>query len=141
VSEREIANEIESALRLAGSGPLIFSTILCSGPRTAAFIGLPGEQRLGEGDLVQLDCGPSLEGYHGDFSRALCVGQPDRPTTSLLETTALMYEQCLSSLRGGVRASDVAQEVLNVARQQGFGPENLYQSPNVKPGFVGHGIG
>jgi len=141
VSEREVAAEVEYKLRLAGSDPLIFSTILLSGPPTSKFIGLPGNRRLENGDLVQLDCGPSLEGYRGDYSRAICVGEPEPQVASMLEVTALMYEECLAALLPGVRSCDVAKRVLDVAKRAGFGPENLYESANVKPGFVGHGIG
>jgi Xaa-Pro aminopeptidase len=120
----------------------MFSTILCSGPRTSRFIALPEGRKLENGDLVQLDCGPCLEGYRGDFSRVIRVGESDDDVVnSMLETTALMYEKCLDSLRPGVRASDVAHSVIRVAEKEGFGQQNLYQSPNVKPGFVGHGIG
>jgi Xaa-Pro aminopeptidase len=133
--------EVEWSLRRAGSESFIFSTLLCSGSRTANFIALPGERRVQTGELVQLDCGPSLEGYHGDFSRVVSIGSPGREAEYLMETTALMYENCLENLRPGVSASAVATEVLGVAARRGFGPENLYQSPNVKPGFVGHGIG
>jgi Xaa-Pro dipeptidase len=52
-----------------------------------------------------------------------------------------MYETCLEKLRPGALASSVAKAVLNVAAQHGYGPENFYHSPNVKSGFVGHGIG
>jgi Xaa-Pro aminopeptidase len=141
VSEREIAAEVERALRLAGSGPIIFSTILCSGPRTARVIALPGERRLQNGDLVQLDCGPSLDGYRGDFSRVIYIGEPDRRDLAMCETTALMYEKCVESLRPGVRASQIARDVIEIAKEAGYGPENFYQSRIAKPDFVGHGIG
>ena len=141
VSERDIAAEVEYSLRRAGSGPFVFSTILFSGPQTAGFIGLPGTRKLAEGDLVQLDCGPSLEGYQGDFARALCVGEPDSQATAMLETNALMYEQCLAALRPGTLACEVAEKVLGFAKREGFDDTNFYQSPNVKPGLVGHGIG
>ena len=140
-TELEVAARVEFALRRAGSGPLIFSTLLSSGPRTGKFIALPTDRRLAPGELVQLDCGPSLEGYHGDLSRCLAPGDPPPGARRLLEATALMYEACLAALRPGRRASEVACEVLRAARELGYGPENLYQSPNVKPGFVGHGIG
>ena len=93
------------------------------------------------GDVVQLDCGPSSGGYHGDFSRIVCAGAPQGEALRLLNATAILYERCLSALAPGRAACDVAREVLEVAGELGYGPENLYQSPNVKAGFVGHGIG
>ena len=140
-TELDIAAEVEYALRRAGSGPFIFSTLVCAGPRTGRFIALPGSRRAANGDIVQLDCGPSLDGYHGDFSRAICAGSPPEDAARLLNATAILYERCLSALAPGRAACDVAREVLKAAGELGYGPENFYRSPNVKPGFVGHGIG
>lgn len=140
-TEQAIAAEVEYALRRAGSGPFIFSTLVAAGPRTGRFIALPKPQAVEPGDIVQLDCGPSLNGYHGDVSRVLCAGEPLPEVRRLLEATALMYEHCLESLRPGRTASEIAREVLDAAQKLGYGPESYYQSPNVKAGFVGHGIG
>jgi Xaa-Pro aminopeptidase len=140
-TEREVAAEVEYKLRLAGSDPFIFSTILFSGPQTSKFIAVPGDRKLENGDLVQLDCGPSLEGYHGDYSRVVCAGQPKPQVKSMLEATALMYEECQAALLPGILACEVAERVLRIAEGAGFGPENLYQSANLRSGFVGHGIG
>ena len=75
-TEIDIAAAVEYALRRAGSGPFIFSTLVCAGPRTGQFIALPTAREVENADIVQLDCGPSLDGYHGDFSRAICAGSP-----------------------------------------------------------------
>jgi Xaa-Pro aminopeptidase len=140
-SELEIAAEVEYALRRAGSGPFIFSTLVCSGPRTSRFIALPTSRKVDDGDIVQLDCGPSLSGYHGDFSRALFAGRAPDATLKLLDDTATIYECCLAALKPGVTACRVAGDALLLADELGYGPENLYQSPNVKASFFGHGIG
>ena len=58
-----------------------------------------------------------------------------------MNATAMLYERCLSALSPGRAACEVAREVLAAAAELGYGPENFYQSPNVKAGFVGHGIG
>jgi Xaa-Pro aminopeptidase len=141
VTEKEIAAQVEYSMSLAGSGPFIFSTLVAAGPRTARFIAAPADCVIRDGDIVQLDCGPSLEGYHGDYSRVLVAGTPSSVAERLIETTAGMYEICVAALRPGRRACDVALEVLDFARRRGYNDENFYQSPNVKPGFVGHGIG
>jgi Xaa-Pro aminopeptidase len=139
--ELEIAADVEYALRRAGSGPFIFSTILCSGPRTAPFISLPTERKLENGDLVLLDCGPSIDGYHGDFSRCIFAGEPRADSLTLAEHTSMLYEECFAHLKVGAQASDVAESVLQRAADLQYGPEHLYHSPNVRAGFVGHGIG
>lgn len=140
-SELDVAAEVEYALRRAGSGPFIFSTLVCSGPATGRFIAVPTRRRLECGDIVQLDCGPSLDGYHGDFARAVCTGPAQGAVLKLLNATAILYEHCLSALTPGRAACDVAREILEAGAKLGYGAENFYQSPNVKAGFVGHGIG
>jgi Xaa-Pro aminopeptidase len=140
-TELDIAADVEYALRRAGSGPFIFSTLVCSGPRTNKFIAIPTHRKVEAGDIIQLDCGPSLCGYHGDFSRVLLASRDFGRGMQLLEDTAVLYECCLATLKPGVAARTVADEALRVVAELGYGPENLYQSPNVKANFFGHGIG
>src|SRR5260370_33792822 len=69
------------------------------------------------------------------------IGEADRRDLAMCETTALMYEKWVESLRPGVRASQIARDVIEIAKEAGYGPENFYQSRNGKPHFVGHGSG
>jgi hypothetical protein len=102
VTELHLAAVVEYALRRAGSGPFVFSTILCSGFRPAKWIVPPTRRRLETGDLVQLGCGSSCEGYHGDFSRAVCAEEPPPETRKLL---VRIEDAVLIERAGAVRMS------------------------------------
>src|SRR5262249_25835008 len=70
-TEREVVAQIDAALMRGGAEQMAYATILGSGPRTIASCFQPGGRRLAEGDVVQLDCGPMLDGYKADFSRVV----------------------------------------------------------------------
>jgi Xaa-Pro aminopeptidase len=142
-TERDVVARIDAAMVRAGSGPFGYTTIFGSGPRTIASCFLPTERVLQPGDVVQLDCAPSLDGYKADFSRLAIVGdaRPAR-TMRLVETAVEMYERCVEMLRPGVTSNEIVNAALHVVRQNGYGREHLFASANY-PGmvFMAHGLG
>jgi Xaa-Pro aminopeptidase len=139
-TEREILVEVERALKSAGSNELAFGTQLYSGPRTALGISMPTDRRVGSGDVVQVDCGPTYHGYQGDISRCTAVGRISDKVRRILDVTAEMYWRCVETIRPGVRCSDVTNAAIEVARRRGL-EEYLYRSPNHESGYMGHGTG
>jgi len=143
-TEREVVSRIDTALMCGGAEQMAYATILGSGPRTIASCFQPGSRRIAEGDIVQLDCGPMLDGYKADFSRVVIAGD-ERPPRALrlVDTVAEMYEACAAKLRAGTPCSEVARAGLAVAEARGFSPrENLFRSANYPDMvFMGHGIG
>jgi Xaa-Pro aminopeptidase len=142
-TEREVVARIDAALMRGGAEQMAYPTILGSGPKTVASCFQPTDKRIADGDVVQLDCGPMLDGYKADYSRVVLVGgaRPG-PGLKLVETAAEMYEACLRKLRAGTKCADVAQAGLDVLERRGYTRANLFQSANY-PGmvFMGHGIG
>lgn len=86
-TEVEIAASAESAIRFAGA-EISFTTIVGSGPRTALTTFLPRGRRPATHDIVVLDCGARVSGYHGDMCRAVVIGGPDREQRRMLEAVA-----------------------------------------------------
>ncbi len=142
VSEREVAAHVDSAMLRHGTEQLGYFTILGSGPKTVASCFLPTERTIVEGDIVQLDCSPMLDGYKGDFSRITVVGNATPRAARLVETVAELFERCASLLRPGITCAEVAQAGLAVVEANGYTRDNLFASANY-PGLVlmGHGIG
>lgn len=140
VTEREIAAEVERAMKLHGSDEVSFSTQVGCGERTWRVVVYPGEAVLREGDPVQLDCGATCLGYRGDLSRVAVVGRPNPEYRRMLEAAEEMYFQCLEALGPGVLGSRIAEIGMAVAKAHRL-EEFLYRSPNHRPGFMGHGIG
>jgi len=142
-TEREVVARIDAALMTGGTEQLAYFTILGSGPKTVASCFYPTDRALQSGEIVQLDCGPMVAGYKGDFSRVVLPGAARPPAAvRLVETVAEAHELCASKLRAGTRCSEVARAGLDVVERRGFSRANLLQSANY-PGmvFMGHGIG
>ncbi len=142
-TERDVVACIDTAMMRGGSGPFGYSTIFGSGPRTVASCFLPGDRVLQAGDVVQLDCSPSLDGYKADFSRIAIVGDA-RPAAALrlVETAVEMYERCVEMLRPGVTSRQVVAAALRAVEGSGYGRDHLFASANY-PGmvFMAHGLG
>jgi Xaa-Pro aminopeptidase len=75
-SERELAIALERAMTDHGADGVAFDTIVASGPNGAIPHHAPGARRLEPGDLVTIDCGARLGGYHADMTRTVALGEP-----------------------------------------------------------------
>jgi Xaa-Pro aminopeptidase len=139
-TEREVLVAMESALKLNGSDEVSFTTQVGAGPKTFAINPYAADLRLKRGDMVLMDCGATYWGYRGDMSRTTVLGEGSSEVLQLLEGTAEMYDRCLEAVRPGATSSDIAKAGMAAAERLGL-KEYLYSSPNVKPGFMGHGIG
>jgi Xaa-Pro aminopeptidase len=75
-TEREIAIALERAMTDHGADGPAFESIVASGPSGAIPHHVPGQRRLQPGDLVTIDCGARLHGYHADMTRTMALGEP-----------------------------------------------------------------
>jgi len=74
-SEAEIAWAVEQALHAAGAEAPAFPTIVAAGPHGALPHAVPGDRVVADGDLVVIDMGARLDGYHSDITRTFGVGR------------------------------------------------------------------
>ena len=122
MTERELAVEIEAALKRAGSGRLAFPLVLGAGiDATASVVPFPGDRVLAPGDLVLLDVGATYGGYCADLSRTGCVGlEPAPAQRALLEATLALYEAMEAALRPGLPADELHALAVAEARARGY---------------------
>jgi Xaa-Pro aminopeptidase len=99
--EIEMAAAAEHAIRSAGA-ELSFTTVAGAGPRTALGTFLPGDRPMRSGDVVVLDCGARVHGYHGDMCRTVAVGEPPAGLEHALEAVAAAVEAGIAAARPGV---------------------------------------
>jgi methionyl aminopeptidase len=137
VSLLELDALAERTIRAAGAVPSFkgyhgFPASLCLSPNDRIVHGIPNDYRLREGDILSVDCGAIVEGYHGDAAVTIPVGQVDEAAIRLIETTERALWAGIDQCRPGNRLSDIGNAVEQVAAVDGYGVVREY---------VGHGIG
>ncbi len=113
-----------------------FPATLCTSPNDQIVHGIPSaEVVLEEGDVISIDCGAIVDGFHGDSATTLIVGG-DAATTpqvrELVASTRNAMWRGLEQARPGNRLGDIGAAVQQVADERGYGVVREY---------VGHGIG
>jgi len=109
-----------------------FPATVCTSPNDMIVHGIPGDYVLKEGDIISIDCGAIVEGYHGDAAYTAPVGEVSRAARRLLEVTEASLWKGIEQLRDGNRLHEVGRAVQDVAEAAGF---------SVVRNYVGHGIG
>jgi methionyl aminopeptidase len=129
IGEREIRarGAIPSFLGYRG-----FPATLCISLNHEIVHGIPGEHVVNDGDLVKLDCGAIVDGFHGDSAMTICVGDVQPEARKLSEVTKQALLAGIEQARVGNRVGDIANAVQTICQAEGFGVVREY---------VGHGIG
>ena len=109
-----------------------FPAVACISPNEVIVHGIPGDRRLHDGDIVSIDCGAIIEGWHADAAITVAVGEIDDESRRLLEVTAGSLEAAIGAARTGNRLTDIGAACEEVVRKSGF---------SVVREYVGHGIG
>ncbi|MFE2011866.1 type I methionyl aminopeptidase [Streptomyces sp. NPDC059491] len=112
--------------------PVPFPAVVCLSVNDAIVHGIPGSDRLADGDLVSVDCGATLDGWVGDAAVSFTVGRARPEDTRLIATAERALEAGIAAAVVGNRIGDIAHAVGRVCREAGYG---------IPDGFGGHGIG
>lgn len=128
----------ESCIRGEGAIPSFlgyhgFPGSICASVGPEVVHGIPRDDRvLVEGDLLSIDCGAVLAGWHGDAAVTVPVGECAPELLVLSAVTQRAMWAGLAAVRDGGRLSDVGAAVQGVVRPSGYG---------IVDGYTGHGIG
>lgn len=110
-----------------------FPKSICTSVNEVVCHGIPNaKQILKEGDIINIDVTPLLDGYHGDTSRTLFVGEPSPLARRLVEVTEESMWRGIRAVKPGARIGDIGAAIQEYAEAQGF---------SVVRDFVGHGVG
>ncbi len=109
-----------------------FPAVICASPNDMIVHGIPGNYRLEEGDILSIDCGAIVEGYHGDAAFTMGVGSIDPAAEKLIGVTEQSLWAGIEQMRSGHRLHDIGLAVQTVAEGAGF---------SVVREYVGHAIG
>jgi Xaa-Pro aminopeptidase len=132
-TEAEVALELEWQMRRQGAEGPSFETIVASGPNGAMPHHRAGDRRIGEGDLVVIDFGALVDGYHSDMTRTFVVGDPSETQRRMLQAVATAQAAGVAAVRSGVAARDVDEACRSVLRDAGWEDAFLHGT--------GHGVG
>jgi Xaa-Pro aminopeptidase len=133
VTERQLARWLERRFVDLGADGVAFPSIVASGPNAAVPHHAPTDRPLAEGDLLTVDCGALVDGYHADCTRTVAVGHL---ADDLAEVYALV-ERAQAAGRdaavAGNRSGDVDQAAREIIEQAGHGDRFVHGT--------GHGVG
>jgi methionyl aminopeptidase len=109
-----------------------FPAVICTSPNDMIVHGIPGDYVLQEGDIISVDAGAIVEGYHGDAAYTAPVGEVSAVAKRLIEVTERSLWAGIDQLVAGGRLNEVGRAVQKVAEAAGF---------SVVRAYVGHAIG
>ncbi|MGH9171370.1 MAG: type I methionyl aminopeptidase [Acidimicrobiales bacterium] len=109
-----------------------FPAVVCTSPNDMIVHGIPGSYVLQEGDIISIDCGAIIEGYHGDAAYTAPVGKVSAEARCLMEVTEASLWKGIEQLVENNRLHEVGRAVQAVAEAAGF---------TVVTNYVGHAIG
>jgi methionyl aminopeptidase len=112
--------------------PTPFPGVICASVNDVIVHGIPDGYRLREGDLVSIDCGACLDGFHGDSAISFTIGPPSEQDAELIESAEAALDAAIAVTVVGGHLGDVSNAVGSLARAAGWG---------IPQGFGGHGVG
>ena len=125
-TEREVAAEIDSAMRRAGSEGTGIDTIVACGPNTRPILARSTFRRIEANDSVLLTIAPRYEGYHAAIGRLVLVGDPGNEIRRALDVAVQAQEACCAALRPGVEGREVEAIGRRIVEAAGLGQYFLY---------------
>ena len=132
---REVIERNGARSNFLGYGPFgmpPFPGVICTSPNSVIVHGIPDDTRLEEGDIISIDCGAIIQGYHGDAAFTMGVGTITDEAEKLLRVTEDSLWAGIKQMVEGNRISDIGHAIQTVAEGAGF---------SVVREYVGHAIG
>ncbi|MFV0316319.1 MAG: M24 family metallopeptidase [Microthrixaceae bacterium] len=132
-TEKEFASELEAAMMSLGAADLSFDTIVAAGANGARPHHQPSERVVGDGDLVVIDFGALVDGYHSDMTRTFTVGEVGADRRRMLDVVTEAQAAGVELVGAGVEAAEVDAACRAVIDDAGWGDAFLHGT--------GHGVG
>ena len=137
VTTEELDREAERYIRSRGAQPSFlhyhgYPKSICTSVNEQVVHGIPGQFRLRDGDILSVDVGAQLNGFHGDAARTYCIGSVPEEVRTLVRVTRECFYAGLRYARAGCRIGDISAAVQAHAEAHGYG---------VVREMIGHGVG
>ena len=132
-TEVEFGLELDARMRTLGAADLSFETIVASGPNGAKPHHHPSSRQIREGDLVVIDFGALIDGYHSDMTRTVAVGDVGPDRQNMLDVVLASQQAGVEAIYPGVSAAEVDAACRQVIAEAGLEEAFLHST--------GHGVG
>ena len=137
VTTHEIDTAVRKFIESHGAKPSFlgyggFSGSACISINEQVIHGIPGPRKLKEGDIVSIDVGAFLDGFHGDCAATFPCGAVSDEAMRLIRVTEQSFWEGIRNARPGKRVYDISHAVQQYVEGNGF---------SVVRDFVGHGVG
>ena len=137
VTTHEIDTAVRKFIESHGAKPSFlgyggFKGSACISVNEEVIHGIPGPRKLKEGDIVSVDVGAFLDGFHGDCAATFPCGQVSEEAMRLIQVTEQSFWEGIKLARAGNRVFDISHAVQQYVESNGF---------SVVRDFVGHGVG
>ncbi len=110
-----------------------FTGVICTSVNDQVVHGIPGARVLAEGDVVSIDCGAIVEGWHGDAATTVTIGEVPAEVTELLRVTEESMWRGIAAAALGGKVGDISNAIETYIDSQG--------DYGIVAGYTGHGIG
>ena len=137
VTTQEINKAVHQFIKKSGAVPSFygyggFPASSCISVNDEIIHGIPGRRVVNEGDIVSLDVGACLHGYHGDCAGTFAAGKCSPEAQKLIDVTRQSFFEGIKFARQGYRVSDISHAIQEYVESHGFSLVREY---------VGHGVG
>ncbi len=137
VTTAELDRLAEREIRALGAVPSFkglygFPATICASLNDEIVHGIPSDRVIRDGDIVSIDVGAVVDGFHADSAFTVAVGRVSKRTQDLVDDTAESLQRGIAQVKAGARVGDVSSAVQRYAEARGYGVVRQY---------VGHGIG
>jgi methionyl aminopeptidase len=128
----DVQHTVPATLNYAPPGHSPYPASLCTSINHVVCHGIPGDRKLRNGDIINVDVTVIKEGFHGDSSRMFFIGAPSIQSKRLVDVTYEAMWKGIRAVRPGAHLGDVGHVIQRHAEGNGF---------SIVREFCGHGIG
>lgn len=137
VTTKELDRIAEEFIRSKGAIPSFknyngYPASICASVNDVVIHGIPGNTRLKNGDIIGIDIGAYIDGYHGDSANTYGVGDISKEAAELIDAAKGGFEAGIKMAVAGNRVGDISAAVQQYVEAKGY---------SVVREFVGHGVG
>lgn len=137
MTTKELDKMAEEYIRAQGAVPSFkglygYPASICASVNNEIIHGIPGNRVLQEGDIISIDTGAYINGFHGDAARTFAVGKISAQAQRLIDVTKESFFRGIEFAKSGNHLIDISSAIQDYVEENGF---------SVVRDYVGHGIG